>query len=54
MFNKILVKHAMWLNNLSLFSNKFNGKHYNNKSSTIKQVTPPEIKNTIFNKNYCY
>lgn len=41
-FKKNLNKYNLFRNNLSLFSNKFNGKHYNNKTSTIKQVTPPQ------------
>lgn len=39
MANKILRKCTMWLNGLSLFSNKINGKHYNKQNNTIKQVT---------------
>jgi len=42
MFSKVLGEHATWLNGLSLFSNKFNGKHYNKQNSAIKQVTPPQ------------
>ena len=49
MANKILRKRTMWLNSLSLFSNKISGKHYNRQNNTIKQVTPPpEIKNYDF------
>lgn len=47
-FNRILGKHVTLLNDLSLFSNKINGKHYNKQISAIKQVTPPEIKNYDF------
>lgn len=49
MFNKILGKYAMWLNNFSLFSNKLKEKNYNKLVNAIKQLTPPpEIKNYDF------
>lgn len=41
-FSRVLGEHSTWLNGLSLFSNKINGKHYNKQNSTTKQVTPPQ------------